>query len=253
MQTKSKEPWYNHNGGTFKGDEPFFYDTKDFPWVERLESQWQVIREEMRVLVQEHTDSLTPYPNLDMTSRPNKWKTFGFKFWTIKSPKHCKQCPKTWELLQGIPNAIAGSFSLLEPGTTIKPHRGDTDAIIRCHLGLDIPAPLPECGFRVGDETRTWEDGKLLMFCDAQLHTAWNNTNQKRYVMIIDIMRPEYGRQAKKISSNVLAAIVLEVAYQRSAFLRRFRGRRGKAVLHRLLTTSFQAALFTRLPISLPS
>ena len=253
MQTKSVKPWYAYNGGSFKGDEPFFYDTKDFPWVERIESQWQVVRDEMMTLTQEHSDRLVPYANHAMTSKPNKWKTFGFQFWTIESRENCGKCPKTWELIQSIPNSIAGSFNLLEGSSTIKPHRGDTNAIIRCHLGLDVPAPLPECGFRVGDETRSWENGKLLMFCDAQPHTAWNNTKEKRYILLFDVMRPEYARRTKQVSSNVLAAIYLEIAYQRYAFLKRFRGRRGKAALHRLLRTCFQIALHSRMEVSLPS
>ena len=213
--------WFNYNEGAFKGSEPFFFDTNDFQWVKEIESKWHVIYEELMTLVKEHESSLLPYPNREMTTKLNKWKTFGFMFWTIKSRSNCKKCPETWKLLKTIPNLLAGSFSLLEAGTTIKPHQGDTNAIVRCHLGLKIPAPAPQCAFRVGNETRGWNEGKFLMFCDAHTHTAWNNSNEKRYIMILDVMRPEYAAQKKTICSRVLAAIYIEIAYQRSQFLRK--------------------------------
>ena len=248
------EPWFN-DGGPFKGNEPFYFDKNDYEWVSRIESQWTVIRDELTALLQEHENSLVPYAIAALTSKPNQWKTFGFMFWTIPSPENCKRCPKTWELIQTIPNVLAASFNLLEAGTTIKPHRGDTNAIIRCHLGLSIPGPAPQCAFRVGTEIRGWKDGEILMFCDAHPHTSWNNTDQKRYIMVIDIMRPEYAAQTKAICGQVLATLNLEVAYQRKEWLRRyFQGKWGRTLAHGLLRMFFQFALYARLSIpALPS
>jgi ornithine lipid ester-linked acyl 2-hydroxylase len=243
--------WFNYNEGTFKGSEPFYFDTSNFPWVKQLESQWHVIYDELMALVKEHEDSLTPYPNREMTTKLNKWKTFGFMFWTIKSSNNCKKCPETWKLLKKIPDLLAGSFSLLEAGTTIKPHQGDTNAIIRCHLGLKIPAPAPQCAFRVGNETRSWKEGEMLMFCDAHTHTAWNNTSEKRYIMILDIMRPEYASQTKTICSRVLAAIYLEIAYQRLQFLKKyFATKKKKAFVFSTLKTLFRIGLMFGLSFS---
>src|SRR6266849_8423321 len=80
MQNKPMEPWFADDGGHFHGTEPFFFDKKDFPWVERIEAQWTVIRDELMALVREHEDSLVPYANHAMTSKPNHWKTFGLMF-----------------------------------------------------------------------------------------------------------------------------------------------------------------------------
>jgi ornithine lipid ester-linked acyl 2-hydroxylase len=243
--------WFNYNEGSFKGNEPFYFDTNDFPWVKQIESQWHIIHDELMTLVKEHESSLTPYPNREMTTKLNKWKTFGFMFWTIKSRSNCKKCPETWKLLKTIPNLLAGSFSLLEAGTTIKPHQGDTNAIIRCHLGLRIPAPAPQCAFRVGTETRSWNDGKLLMFCDAQTHTAWNNTGEKRYIMILDIMRPQYAAQTKSICSRVLASIYLEIAYQRIQFLQKhFDTKKRRAFVFGVMKTMLRIGLMAGLSFS---
>ena len=247
--------WFAYDGTPFKGPEPFFFDRKEFPWVERIESQWTVIRDELMMLMQEDGDSLLPYANRELTSKPNKWKTFGFMFWTVKSKNNYKKCPKTWELLNSIPGILAGSFNLLEAGATIKPHYGDTNAIVRCHLGLVIPGSAPQCAFRVGSETRGWKEGEFLLFCDAHPHTAWNNTTEKRYILLLDVIRPEYVSRKKDVCSRVLAGLNLEIAYQRSGWLRRkFNNKKRKAILYRMLRRCIHAALFAHLPIpSLPA
>lgn len=243
--------WFSYNGGAFKGADPFYFDTQEFPWVTRLESQWTIIRDELRALIAEHESSMVPYANAEMTSRPNQWKTFGLMFWSVRSRENCAKVPKTWALLQTIPNVLAGSFNMLEPGTTIKPHRGDTNAIIRCHLGIEIPAPAPECAFRVGTETRSWHEGKFLMFCDAHPHTAWNNTNKRRFIFIVDILRPEFAQQKASICSKVLAAIYLEVWYQRKPWLRRyFGGKRAKQLILASMQLALQTTLLLRVPMA---
>lgn len=255
MQSNQTDPWFSYDGKPFKGNEPFYFDKKKFPWVGQIESQWTVIRDELMALIREHEDSMVPYPNREMTSKPNQWKTFGFMFWTIKSSENCEKCPQTWEILRSVPNVLAGSFNLLAPHTTIKPHQGDTNAIIRCHLGLVIPASAPQCAFRVGNEIRSWKEGEIHMFCDAHNHTSWNNTGSNRYIMVLDIMRPEYAAKTKTICSRVLSSIYLEVAYQRHQWLRRyFSSKAGKALVFGIFRAVFHLALSARLRLpSLPS
>jgi aspartyl/asparaginyl beta-hydroxylase (cupin superfamily) len=229
-------PWFAEEGTAFTGTEPFFFNPGDFPWTRKVEENWQTIRDELYALLAADESNLEPYANVAMTSRPNQWKTFGMMFWTIKKESHVQKCPKTWALLKDVPNICAISFNLLEPNTTIKPHHGDTNAIIRCHMGLEVPASAPRCAFRVGTETVSWNEGKFLMFCDAYEHTAWNNSDRRRYILVVDIMRPEYVEQKRSVACRVLASIKLAIYYQRHAWLRRhFGGARGRALALRIL------------------
>lgn len=235
--------WFSEDGGEFHGNEPFYYNTAEYPWVRQIEQDWTIIRDELRELLRQDAPSLMPYANMAMTSRPNQWKTFGLMFWLNEIKENTRRCPRTWALLKTIPNISSASFNLLEPHTTIKPHHGDTNAIIRCHLGIDIPAPAPKCAFRVGDEIRGWEDGKFLMFCDAHEHTAWNNSDRQRYILVVDIMRPELSGGRRYTAARVLASISLAIWYQRAAWMRRFfSSRTSKKFAFR----SLQAAIFTR-------
>jgi aspartyl/asparaginyl beta-hydroxylase (cupin superfamily) len=215
------QPWFADAARPFAGDQPFFYDAAAFPWVAHVEAQWTTIRDELLDALAREQAPLEPYMDASLTSRPDQWKTLGLMFWTLRSRANCRRFPRTWAALRDVPGLCAVSLNLLEGGTTIKPHMGNTDAIIRCHLGLVVPEPAPRCAFRVGSETRSWDEGRLLMFCDAHPHTAWNNSDRRRYILVLDVMRPEYAARRQATSARVLAAIHFETACQRHGWLRR--------------------------------
>ena len=79
-------------------------------------------------------------------------------------------------------------FSRLAPGARIPPHHGVMNARLICHLPLIVP---PGCGFRVGGETREWNEGELLVFDDTVEHEAWNDSSSDRIILIFDVWRPE--------------------------------------------------------------
>jgi aspartyl/asparaginyl beta-hydroxylase (cupin superfamily) len=249
MSNAVAEPWFG-GGVPFAGREPPFYDAAAFPWVREIEANWTVIREELLGLVQDHRASLVPYANHAMATTATNWKSFLFLYWTLKARRNCKKCPRTWEILSRTPNITSCGFSLLEPNTTIKPHQGDTNAVYRCHLGLVIPAPAPQCAFRVANETRSWQEGRMMVFCDAHTHTAWNNTNQLRCVLLMDVMRPEYVSQRFAVSSRVLARIYLDVACQRAPVVRwLFGGSRRRRALEWTLRNTLRGLLYCRVPM----
>ncbi len=240
--------WFAESGDAFVGAEPAYFNPGEFPWVSEIEANWEIIRDEFAALLKEHSTQLRPYANESMTSSdPSSWRTFTMMFWYRRNRANCQRCPKTWAMLQSIPGLCAASFNLLEPNTTIKPHFGDTNAIVRCHMGLEIPAPAPQCGFKVRDEVRSWEPGRFLMFCDAHQHSAWNNSAQRRYIMVLDVMRPQFAQQSRAIASRVQASVSYGVALQRSPWLRKHcRSGLGRAVLFRLLQWRYRLQLATQ-------
>ena len=78
-------------------------------------------------------------------------------------------------------------ISVMEPGTLVRPHTGLTNARMRIHLGLNIPKGV---GVRVNGETRTWIEGKCIVFDDSYVHEVWHNGTEKRIVLIVDIWNP---------------------------------------------------------------
>ena len=78
-------------------------------------------------------------------------------------------------------------FSILEPHTRIPPHTGSNNVRTTVHLPLVVPEG---CGFRVGAETRTFEAGKAWAFDDTIEHEAWNDSDEPRAILILDVWNP---------------------------------------------------------------
>ena len=55
---------------------------------------------------------------------------------------------------------------------------------MRCHLALQIPEG--DVALKVEGEIIKWQEGKTFIFDDATMHEAWNKTEYKRVVVIID-------------------------------------------------------------------
>lgn len=205
----------------YDGNQPCFYNPEEFEWVKELEQHWKVVLEEMGHLIghaaEFENNSYYP-PNL---SSPTAWKNIVFYNYCWQNNTNRKRFPKTDALLNNIPNLTYAALCLLEPQSSVLPHYGDTNTTMRCHLGIKVPAGLPECGIRVGNEEQPWREGKLLMFCDAQKHTTWNKTDQRRYVFTIDVMRQEYADQKLSVCSKVLAVFTLKYFDQRIAFIKK--------------------------------
>jgi len=227
-------PWYSIYGIRYAGGDPYFFDRARFPWVDRIRSHREMILEELTALMARDETALRPYFNLDMAYPPRSWKSVGFYFWKLRMHRNCEACPRISALLDTIPNLTAASLSVLEPNCNINPHHGDTNAIVRGHLGLSIPAQLPDCGFQVGPEIRPWTEGDVLLFCDAHTHSAWNHSNRRRLLFLFDVVRPEFAAETDAVCANVLASLLLQWVYQRFRQLQRSPGRLHH-VLHRLL------------------
>jgi aspartyl/asparaginyl beta-hydroxylase (cupin superfamily) len=192
----------------YPGPEKPFADPETFPFAKALSSNADVIHTELEEYLKTH--SLSGYFNSSMVNRKNSWRTIALKTWSVQLFKNQDHFPKTTALLKKYPAIVSASFNLLEPGARIHPHCGDTNAIYRCHLGLEIPSGLPEVGFRVKEETRPWENNKWLIFMDAYKHEAWNNSDKPRYIFLIDVIREEYMDQKNKVCSTVLTSLFLQ-------------------------------------------
>ncbi|MEO0457758.1 MAG: aspartyl/asparaginyl beta-hydroxylase domain-containing protein [Cyanobacteria bacterium P01_A01_bin.114] len=174
------------------GNAPFF-TIEQFPWAAQLEQNWQVIRKELDQVLQQ-VEALPSFqdimPRQQRISPDSKWKTYFFCAFGFVATANCQQCPQTWALLQQIPGLQAAFFSILAPGKHIPEHRGKHKGLIRYHLGLRVPEPVGGCRIRVGDEIRHWAEGESLIFDDTFYHEAWNETEDYRVVLFLDIARP---------------------------------------------------------------
>ena len=175
-----------------------FYNSSEFKELLLLEHNYKIILKELVSLRGnvKNGNWFESFPHYLKPQSQNKWQVFSFLFFGIKNPIHYNLCPDTAKLLSQIPNLISADFSYLPAHTHIKPHKGFTKMVLRVHLGLIIPK---DCGIKVGNETREWEPGKLLIFDDSFEHEAWNNSKEDRFVLMLDIVNPLWEYTAQEI------------------------------------------------------
>lgn len=211
--------WYSiYNRKAYVGPEPAFYNSDDFNWTNVLESNWLEIKDELYTYLSSN-HRLTPYFNQRMVNNPNSWKTIPLMTWGVEFHNNLSNFSHTSTILKKIPGLVSASFNLLEKKSEIKSHFGDTNAIVRVHLGLSIPDKLPEVGLKVNGISRSWEEGKVLMFCDGYEHSAWNYSNEDRYILLLDVIRPEFMHKKKLICGTVLGSLFLQSMGKKLSFL----------------------------------
>lgn len=174
------------------GDRTFF-ERDQFDWVDDLEANWEVIREELDQIL-EHREQLPNFQDIsedqEAITSDDQWKTYFLYGFGYKAEQNCARCPETTRLIEQVPGMKTAFFSILSPGKHIPDHRGPYKGVIRYHLGLKVPEPKEKCRIRVGDDVRHWEEGKSLIFDDTYNHEVWNDTDGERAILFMDVVRP---------------------------------------------------------------
>jgi aspartate beta-hydroxylase len=195
-----------------------FYPREAFAWRPAIEARSAEIRAELQELLSGAAAGFVPYIQREqhrplVNPNPLMGKLDWSAYYLIKDgsevENHALRCPQTLAALAQAPLCRIGGrtpsvlFSLLRPGTRIRPHHGFTNARLICHLPLVIPR---DCALRVGNETRPWHEGELVVFDDSIEHEAWNLSDEPRVVLIFDIWRPELTVQEQTLVAAILAA-----------------------------------------------
>lgn len=179
-----------------------FFDRAEFPWLDAIEAASDDIRAELTAALVSDRSGLEPYISYPDGVPLNQWQELNksrrwsaYFLWNQGVPQeaHLARCPRTAQVLKGAPQCDVAQrgptafFSILDAGTHIPAHTGVTNTRLTVHLPLIVP---PECGFRVGGETREWEPGKAWVFDDTIEHEAWNRSDVPRAILIFDIWNP---------------------------------------------------------------
>jgi aspartate beta-hydroxylase len=162
-----------------------WHDLGRFEWTAKLEASYAVIRNEALILGALGAFGAQP------EGVGGDWATCYLYWLGEKHEQNCSLCPVTTRIVETIPGATSAGlvyFAALSPQTRLEPHCGPTNTRLRCHLGLVTP---PDCGIRVGTETRSWKAGTVLVFDDSFEHEAWNGSTETRIVLVFDVWHPD--------------------------------------------------------------
>lgn len=171
-------------------NEPFI-EREKFPALNVLRDNWQILRDEARKLVEQgyikasesHDD--VAYNAFFRTG----WKRFYLKWYGTTLSSAQTLCPKTYALIETIPNIKAAMFALLPAGAKLGDHRDPYAGSLRYHLGLMTPNS-EKCFINVDGGSRYWRDGEDFMFDETFVHYAKNETAMDRIVLFCDVERP---------------------------------------------------------------
>lgn len=209
-----QEPTHFHFPGLAEYE---FFERDAFPFLTELEAAADEIRGEFEALVASEKGELVPYvqegdgvpSQMAALNHSPDWTAIHLIAFGRRIEANARHCPRTLALFESVdqpeiadrsPNLM---FSLLAPHTRIPPHNGISNARLVLHLPLIVP---PDCGFRVGGETREWTPGEAFVFDDTIEHEAWNDSNKLRVVLIGDLWRPELTAVEREAVAAIIAA-----------------------------------------------
>ena len=172
-----------------------------FPGTRILKNNYPAIKKEILEYYKHHSQEIKP--NFTPYGYEEKgWKTVNLYSYFLKYPSVCAKFPVINEVVNSIPGMCLTQIAILDPQTRIKAHLGDTNAIVRSHLGIVIPGSLPQLGLRIRSEERCWEEGEVFSFCIVNRHCAWNLTDHYRIILMVDVIKPEFYEQRYKIAGR---------------------------------------------------
>ena len=168
-----------------------FIDVAQFPELQVLQDNWQMIRDEAVALNQEsRIKASDDLDDLGFNSFfKTGWKRFYLKWYGASLKSAQRFCPQTLKLLEGIPSVKGAMFAALPPSASLCKHRDPYAGSLRYHLGLVTPNS-DDCFIMVDGQKYSWRDGEAVMFDETFLHYAQNNTEQNRIVLFLDVKRP---------------------------------------------------------------
>jgi hypothetical protein len=118
------------------------------------------------------------------------WLTFNL-FRDGKIEENCRLCPETTEIVESLPLCERASgnvyFSVMMPGSHVKPHCGPLNTRIRYHLTLSHDE---QAWIRVDAEKRTWKSRECLVFDDSFEHEVQHLGRVPRALLLVDCWHP---------------------------------------------------------------
>ncbi|XP_058555654.1 aspartyl/asparaginyl beta-hydroxylase isoform X7 [Neofelis nebulosa] len=167
--------------------------------VKSLERNWKLIRDEGLAVMDKAKGLFLPED--ENLREKGDWSQFTLWQQGRKNENACKGAPKTCSLLDKFPETTGCrrgqiKYSVMHPGTHVWPHTGPTNCRLRMHLGLVIPKE--GCKIRCANESKTWEEGKVLIFDDSFEHEVWQDAASFRLIFIVDVWHPELTPQQRQ-------------------------------------------------------
>ena len=180
-----------------------WWESDKFEWVAPLEETAPLIRKELEAVLAEQ-ELFKADSNFQQMMGAG-WTAFRLQRMGEWNEENMAKFPITTKVVQSlnIPLAVRGvMFARQQPGSGVQPHTDGRNFILTCHLGVKVP-PAPQdqaegCWIKVGGEKRVWENDKAIVFDTSFTHETGNDTEEDRFVLMIDFWHPELSVEERE-------------------------------------------------------
>ncbi|HKU16322.1 MAG TPA: aspartyl/asparaginyl beta-hydroxylase domain-containing protein [Steroidobacteraceae bacterium] len=195
------------------GDAPWL-EPEIFDWADGLQAAAPELAQEVADFLNVDADGL---PYIGKQEESELWRSLAGRtnwsavhFWNdaLANEPALARFPKVRAALERLPLVTSGGvpveafLSILKPRTRIPPHFGNANHRLTVHLPLIVPAG---CGVEVGGEARETRFGRLMIFDDSYEHSAWNDSDTARIVLIFEIWHPALSAAERTAVAGMLS------------------------------------------------
>ena len=164
-----------------------------YPWARQLEANWEVMRAELDALLEAGVE----FPDTDRLAAADlgtdgRWTSYILWWFGERLTANAARCPRTAELLGQVPGVQIAGYTVLHPHSSVPLHQGPSKSL-RYHLALRVPDPAGCCRLQIDDEVVEWSEGASAAFDDRSHHAVWNDGDEPRYVLFVQVAWPIAG------------------------------------------------------------
>ncbi len=154
----------------------------------------KIKKEVMNIYKQRDKLSLTKntYDN-DYIGGGNIKQTDGWRVYSVKLGDNyfaSDTMPYLTKVLKGIPEIQSCLVSILPKKKAIPIHVGYSKGFVRYLLAMKVPKDRENVFLCANGEKYCWTEGEGALFDDTYPHKVYNNTDEDRIVLYMDIVRP---------------------------------------------------------------
>jgi aspartate beta-hydroxylase len=187
----------------------------DFPDAEKFIAAWQDIRREALAV----SRRLREVPRFHEIMREQTaisandgrdWRLFVLKAYGIQVPKNMAACPRLASVVAAAPDVLSASISFLAPGKHIPAHRGPFRGVLRFYLVLSMPRMAdgrPAAVLKIAGKDYRLVDGDCLLWDDTYSHEVWNESDEVRIVLLLDVRRSNMPLDMQLFSAMLMAVV----------------------------------------------
>jgi beta-hydroxylase len=127
------------------------------------------------------------------TNKVRAWRILNIKAGDTYSKDAIDHFPFLVKLLDGMPEIVSCVISILEEGVKIPIHTGYYKGIMRFMVPIIVPKDKDNVFLCVNRIKYHWKEGETVLWDDNYPHKVYNNTNEIRIVIYMDVKRPFTG------------------------------------------------------------